>query len=69
MTDITPGKDFQDDIRPVDIAMALGGCWVLLGLIVYLAVVAMTAPPSQVSTVSFAGSEFSQPANIPPAEK
>lgn len=69
MTDITPGKDFQEDIRPADIAMALGGCWALLGIIVYLAVVALTAPPSHVGTVSFAGSEFSQPANIPSVEK
>jgi hypothetical protein len=69
LTDITPGNDFQDDIRPADIAMALGGCWVLLGVIVYLAVVSLTAPPTPVSMVSFAGSEFSQPANIPSVGK
>lgn len=69
MTDITPGKDFHDDIRPADIVMALGGCWVLLGVLVYLAVVALTAPPPHADTVTLAPSEVSLQANVPAAEK
>lgn len=46
---VAPDHRFErrddNDVRPADIAMALGGCWALLAIIVYMTLSAMTADP------------------------
>ena len=43
---------FDEEIRPVDIVMALGGCWVLLAIIVYMLLTASGANAHSGATVT-----------------
>jgi len=66
MTDITPGRDFDqdtdEDIRPADIAMALGGLWLLLAALAYLTISAVMTTPSPSDRLTLSLSDISQQA-------
>lgn len=39
MTDITPDERLKDDIRPIEVFLAMGGFWLLLGVIGWMALI------------------------------
>ena len=63
MTHRTPqnrSEVFDEQIRPADIVMALGGCWVLLAIIVYMLLTASGASAHSGATVTLMPSVASE---------